>query len=287
ISHVIKLRGCKVNSKYLNDSILEYCKNSDDSIVKSANEMVHHCLDIDDKIPNEHSWKFTSESSIKEQLKGVGSPNELNNIYWKDQVSNVEAYSIMTLWRGIELVRSCLNGLNNAETISPAISSRSLLELSTVFLLNANLLHKNFSEVKLSNSQVVISTDIEAFVVKMIWGTRYDDPEPHLLQTNIMTSLKRLSKNPAATDLMPTYEFLCDIAHPSFIGNTSYWSHVDSVNDDGSENRVISRSVTRYTNTEILDKTLWALAWSSACIRNAFDIMTEANTLILDQLQNG
>lgn len=48
----------------------------------------------------------------------------------------------MTWWRGNELVRSCLNGLNGREVIVPAVAARSLLELSTVFLLNANSLEK-------------------------------------------------------------------------------------------------------------------------------------------------
>lgn len=273
-----------MSNELLCEHIFKYCNESDNGIIKNANNMIRHCLEIDDTISDEHTWKFTSQKSLEEQLKNISSPEECNNIYWTDQTSNIEAYSMMTLWRGIELIKSCLNGLNNSETISPAVTSRSLLELSTVFLLNANTLDKNFSEIAIAKDQVVTSTAIEEFVVKMIWGTRFDNPEPYLQQTNIMTSLKRLAKNPSAEELMPTYEFLCDIAHPSFIGNTSYWSHISSLNDDGSENRVISRLSSRYTNTEILDKTLWALAWSSACIRNAFDIINKANKVILNKL---
>src|SRR5690606_11312778 len=139
------------------------------------------------------------------------------------------------------------------------IYGRSLLELSTVFLLNANSLRKTFGNLSFPENTIVTSTEVEALIVKIIWGTRYGEPEPHVKQTNIMTSLERLSGNPQATELMPTYNFLCDIAHPSFIGNTSYWSHIESMYPDGSERRIMSRLASRQFNTEILDKTLWAL----------------------------
>ncbi|MGY5774600.1 hypothetical protein ACXHP8_23280 [Vibrio antiquarius] len=272
---------------YLNKGILDYCKLSNNPIIKNADDRIAYCMSMDSKIPNEYSWKFTNVKTFEKQMTRLTSPQEMNKLYWKDQVNNIEAYSIMTLWRGIELVRSCLSGLNGLETLSPAISARSLLELSTVFLLNANQLQNTFREIPLSSTQLVMSEELENMVLKMIWGTRYDNPEPYLQQTNVMTSLKRLGKHPSAGDLMPTYEFLCDIAHPSFIGNTTYWSHVESIDDDGAENRVISRLADRYFNTEILDKTLWALAWSSESIRNAFDIMNDANQLILNKIQDG
>jgi hypothetical protein len=248
--------------------------------------MVNHCLALDEKIPSEYSWIFSSKESLDVQLSTVpnGDHKNYNAVYWNDQISNIDAYSMMTLWRGVELIKACLSGLNGKETITPAIAARSLLELSTVFLLNANVLEKTFSEINFPDKTIVTSTEVETLVVKMIWGTRFNNPEPHVQQTNIMTSLNKLAKNPNALELMPTYEFLCDIAHPSFIGNTSYWSHIESVSTDGREKRVISRLTTRYSNTSILDKTLWSLAWSSACIMNSFDMLTTATKSLANKV---
>nr|WP_256837280.1 hypothetical protein [Pseudomonas oleovorans] len=267
------------------DWLSMYCKDHEDPFVRESEAMVRHCLDLDEKVPNEYGWKFSGKESLEKQISEVASYQEVNSIFWKDQARNVEAYALMTYWRGVELIKSCLSGINAREVIAPAISARSLLELSTVFLLNSNNLHKTFGELSFPENTIVTSSEVEALVVKMIWGTRYGEPEPYLTQTNIMTSLQRLSKNPKATELMPNYEFLCDIAHPSFIGNTSYWSHVDSVYPDGSEKRVMSRLSSREFNTEITDKTIWALAWSSACIRNAFEIMSDANRVLLGKLK--
>ena len=263
----------------------EYCDAHNDPLVNASEEMVRSLLEIDGKMPAEYGWRFSSEEALKNQLSEAADCRDLNSIFWEDQVRNIEAYSIMTLWRGAELAKSCLNGINEKEVISPAISARSLLELSTVFLLNANSLHKTFEGLSFPENTIVTSSEVEAFVVKMIWGTRYGEPEPHVKQTNIMTSLQRLAKNPRAAELMPTYEFLCDIAHPSFIGNTSYWSHIASLYPDGSEKRIISRLSSRQFNAEILEKTIWALGWSSACIHNAFEIMSEANRILLGKLK--
>ncbi|CAM0555870.1 hypothetical protein EHLJMEHL_00958 [Vreelandella titanicae] len=267
------------------DWVRKYCEGHEHPFVRESEAMIQHCLDLDEKMPNEYGWKFSSKETIGNQVLGAVSCQEANSIFWKDQARNIEAYALMTYWRGVELIKSCLSGINAQEVIAPAISARSLLELSTVFLLNANILQKTFGELSFPENTIVTSSEVEALVVKMIWGTRYGEPEPHLTQTNIMTSLKHLSKSPKAAELMPNYEFLCDIAHPSFIGNTSYWSHVDSVYPDGSEKRVMSRLSSREFNTEITDKTIWALAWSSACTRNAFEIMSDANRVLLGKLK--
>ncbi|MGP5231793.1 hypothetical protein, partial [Psychrobacter celer] len=176
--------------------------------------------------------------------------------------------------------------LNSKETLVPAIAARSLLELSTVFLINANLLNKTFSHITFPIETVVTSTEVENLVIKMIWGTRYDNPEQYLEQTNIMTSLKKLAKNSKSKQFMPTYEFLCDIAHPSFIGNTIYWSHLESVKHDGQENRVLSRLESRKFNTDVLDKTMWSLSWSAECIKNSFEMLMQANQTLLNELND-
>ncbi|CAI1579224.1 hypothetical protein [Serratia proteamaculans] len=273
-----------MNNNIYSDWLKEYCGKNSSVFVRDSENIISNCFKLDATLPNEYRWIFSDLDSLTKQAEEASSHLELNRLYWTDQARNIEAYSMMTWWRGIELIRSCLNSINEREVIVPAIAARSLLELSTVFLLNANTLEHNFKKISFPPDITVTSTDIENLVAKMIWGTRYQPEEDLLTQTNIMTSLKRLSKSPGTEDLMPTYEFLCDIAHPSFIGNTSYWSHIEAINPDGSEKRLMSRLSDRNFNTEITDKTLWALAWSAACTQNAFLIMKNANTVLLSKI---
>lgn len=266
-------------SYIFNKDLINYTESSNDPMIRSVNLILSQFSDVDKQVPSEYRWLYSSVESITEQLKSLNKNDhkKMNSIYWNDQTSNIEAYCYMTLWRAAELIKSCISGLNTKETIVPAIATRYLLEISAVFLINANVLSKAFSQITFPIKEVVTSTEVESLVVKMIWGTRYEKPEEHLLQTNIMTSLQKVAKHPDAKTLMPTYEFLCDIAHPSFIGNTSYWSHIEEITCDNQETRVMSRLTNRSFNDDILDKTIWSLAWSSGCIKNSFEMLMHAN----------
>lgn len=273
-------------SYVLNRDLIVYTESHHDPMIRSVNRILSQFSDVDKQVPSEYRWLFSTDQSVIEQLKSLTKDDykKMNSIYWNDQTSNIEAYCHMTLWRGAELIKSCLNGLNTKETIVPAIAARSLLEISAVFLLNANILEKTFSEVNFPSKTIIVSTEVEVLVTKMIWGTRYGKPKENLQQTNIMTSLQKVAKHPDATKLMPMYEFLCDIAHPSFIGNTSYWSHIEEITCDNQERRVISRLTNRSFNNEILDNTIWSLAWSSGCVKNSFEILMQANKKLLEKL---
>jgi hypothetical protein len=121
----------------------------------------------------------------------------------------------------------------------------------------------------------------------MIWGTRYGDPPAHLKQTNILTFLQKIARNPKAKDLLPTYEYLCDIAHPSHIGNTRFWSHIEHVYPDGSERRIVSRYAKGSPTAEILSKILWSLGWSAAVLRNGYELTSLAVATLLQKLKYG
>ena len=271
----------------LNKELTLYTLQHDNPIIRSSKKLIASFLKFNTLIPDSHNWTFTTTESLQEQMF-VANKNhyEINNIFWKDQTSNIEAYAYMTFWRGAELINSALASLNNKELIVAAVATRSLLELSTVFLLNANTIHKTFSQVDFSKGEIIVSTELEELVLKMIWGTRYNNPEPLFTQKNIMTYLDKLAKNHNATELMPTYSFLCDITHPNFIGNLNYWSHLKSELPHGQEIILLSRSSSRQFNTNILDKIIWGLAWSSDCIKNSYNMLVSANELVLKKIEN-
>ena len=110
-------------------------------------------------------------------------------------------------------------------------------------------------------------------MVKMIWGTRLGEPEPYLKQTNVLTLIQKLAKNPKGAELLPKYEFLCEVAHPNVIGNSRYWSHIERANADGSNTATMSRHARGDHANEILEATLWGLGWSAGSLRNSFTLI--------------
>ncbi len=269
------------------DWITDCCSHHPDPFIRDSDRMIAYCFELDATMPDRYGWRFASEESIRKQLEGVRDTQAINRVYWTDLARNVEAYSTTTFWRGLELLKPAIRSLNMQEIITPAVLARSLLELSCTFLMNANILEKTFRDMSFPKGAVVVSHELEKMVVKIIWGTRHGDPLPHLKQTNVLKSIQWVSKNPKGKDVLPTYEYLCDIAHPSFIGNTRFWSHIEEVLPDGSERRVISKYADRETTRAIVDKILWSLGWSAAVLRNGFEITEVALAQLLKTLDDG
>lgn len=247
----------------------DYCASRSHPAIKTASIAVAELSDVHADLPLDYRWRFSTDDSLERQCAGK-SPREVNRIYWTDHARNIEAYSIMSTWRSVELVTSTIQGLNAREIVPSAVLARSLLELSCAFLVHAQFLHRELETLQFPPGLFVPNEEMEKYIVKMIWGTRVGDPAEHLKQINILTIIKKVSTDPKAKDILPIYEFLCDIAHPSFIGNTRFWSHIEEIAPDGSERRVLSRDSSAHLSEEILDKILLILGWSAIVIRNAF-----------------
>lgn len=265
--------------------INDYCSKSTHPLIKDSGRLMHGCLELESQVPSEYHWKYSSVESFKTQIAGLKRSKAINELYWKDQLRNLEAYSIMSYWRSIELLKPAVKCLNVHDIVSAAVLSRSLLELSTVYIMNANKIDATFKTLRFPSNTLVMSDDIEALIVKMIWGTRLGNPEPYLNQTNIFTLIQKLSKKPNASELLPTYEYLCELAHPNVIGNTRFWSHVEELYNDGSERRLIAKKAKGVLVDEILDKILWSIGWAAVCTRNSFTMMSNSISGVLGKLQ--
>lgn len=265
----------------------KYCKLSNEPIVKDSEKMISYCLQLDQQLPSKYGWRFSSEESFLKQVDSCKNPHDLNQLYWLDQARNVEAYSMMTFWRGVELLKPAIRSLNLKEITPPGILARSLLEIACVYNTNANIIEKTFKSIELQQGKVVISKEIERMIVKMIWGTRIGDPKSEIKQTNVLTYIQKVSKNLNAHEVLSTYEYLCEIAHPNFIGNTRFWSHIEKVYADGSEQRVITKYVDKEPTHIILEKIIWSLGWSAAVLRNSFELFQSAISGFVTKLENG
>ena len=207
----------------------EVAANAQHPFARDSESMVKYCLDWDTKMPRQYGWRFTDMESFRKQVEGIkDSVDQVNRVYWHDMARNIEAYGVMTFWRGGELLRSAIRSLNVHDILSPAVLSRSLLELSASLIENSNLIRKNVEQIKNSpDSGVIVSDGLEEFLVRIIWGTRLGNPPEFLKQRNILNCIQRCSKHPAASDLLPVYEFLCEVAHPNVIGNARFWGKVE------------------------------------------------------------
>lgn len=264
--------------------LTEYCQRHDEPEVRESWRMINYCFELDRIFPDEYRWHYTDLEAFKKKSTSAHDAQSQNKLFWTDQARIIEAYSVTSFWRGMELLKPAIRSLNIRELITPAVLSRSLLELACVFLVNANKVESIFSHIDFPEDTIVTSPEVEEMILKMMWGTRIGDPEPHLKQTNVMTFINKLAKIEEGGRLLPTYEYLCDIAHPCHIGNARFWSHVESVGAHGEELRLISRNASGPSTGETLDKVLWALGWSAVVMRNAHQITTEGIKILAQKL---
>lgn len=270
----------------LSPEVAELCAASSSPIVRGTPQRLQALLDLEAQFPARYGWRYHDDNTFHQHLKSLNSAKEINTFYWLDQSRNAEAHACMCVLRACELLKPAVRSLNIKEVIAPAVLARSFLELSVTFVRNINLIDNIIQNAEFPPDTVIASTDFEEAVVRMIWGTRLGDPAPHLKQTNILTSIQKVSKHPQASDLLPTYEYLCELAHPNVMGNARFWGKVEAPRYDGSV-RIVIEKVPKSSPTveEITEKVLWALGWSSECVVNAFMINRKALELLANKLQ--
>lgn len=252
--------------------------------MRDSEAMVQYLFELDSKCPPKYGWRVVSSEAFGTQIAsivakadqirdGVRSIEELNSVYWHDMARNIEAYDITALWRATELKKSIIRSLNAREILPPAILSRSLLELAARLIVNSNTVWKTIKDWPPAvRGELILCPELEEFVVRIIWGTRFGEPPKHLRQKGVGDDIKFLSKNPSAHELENVYHYLCEIAHPNVIGNARFWARIEARSEDGSETLSIEPNAEFSTTGEIREKTLWALGWSAACVRNGFEI---------------
>jgi hypothetical protein len=182
----------------------------------------------------------------------------------------------MVTWRAPELLRPAIKSLNQGEVIPPAVLARSLVELGSLVLVEANNIHRvgndMFQKFGVNSNGVAVSEDLEGTIVRLIHGTRLAGHPPDLEQKNVLSYLDLLSRHPDSKWLRGLYDFLCEIAHPNVVGNVRYWPVVESTDEDGSQAVRIERNSIQLSTGVILEKGLWAIGWSSALIRNGLEL---------------
>lgn len=270
--------------------VVNHAKKSENPYIRVSAKEINHGLSLLKKLPDEYRWFYSSSEAFKSKIVGlrlsnISKPIEYNRVIWDDHARNWEAYAIMSYWRGVELINPAIRSLNLKEMVAVAVLSRSLLELSATFLMNANIFCRCVEELPDLHPNIAASGDLDLLTNKAIWGSRLVEKNDPLIAKNIITTLQKVSKHPNATELYPTYECLCEVAHPNMMGNARFWSHIESVDSHGYENRVIQRFADADHAHELLENSLWALAWGSVAIYNSFQLVSTSVRSLTDKLK--
>jgi len=259
-------------------------KNSNNSFVRNSENTIQQLFELDRSLPSRYGWLATSVEALGKQLEGAKSGEEVNKIYWQDMAHNIEAYEVMVLWRGTELMTAALHSLNPHEILAPAVLSRSLLELAAASIANSNIIQNTIENViaaSMSRAGLHTCGQLEALLLQIIHGTRISEPPEHIKQKNILTYIEKVSKHPDGKDLRIVYDILCDFAHPNLLGNARFWAATLQKMKDDSSMVIMDRHAESVVTTETYSLILWALGWSSSCIRTSHILGQKAVQAIL------
>jgi hypothetical protein len=230
-------------------------------------------------LPDRYFWKAISAKDVEDK---PDSPDDFNKLYWRLIGHQIEQYGFTFYLRAAEIIDPCISLLNHSNTISSAILSRSLLELASHFVWYSNNMNLNilrvFSQHREEMKMQLVKMDetFDKLIDTALLGSRHlghrlPDSEP------ISHIIRKASKITDSGALSATYSFLCDISHPNVIGNARFW---ENGTGDVSKGLAIDRKAESPFAPEIMEKTVWALAWSAMVVRNGYKVIQEATQKI-------
>jgi hypothetical protein len=131
----------------------------------------------------------------------------LNRLYWKDQLGNCQAFSVMTTWRMADLARGCVWALARGDVICAALMARSSIETAANYVdfsrrVCATLIGetKELSRGRLVDPSVDFRTNsvtiagFEDLGLKTLFASRLAEAEGFYNPVNIQTVLDKTSK---------------------------------------------------------------------------------------------
>ena len=270
--------------------IVERSKGGDPWI-KGVNDSIKQFNEFSSIIPNEYGWRFKTKKAFDIELRQTASakasPSTLNRFYWLDMLKNLEAYTVMSVWRTSELLRNTVRCLTDGEKIVSAIVVRAAVESVAQFLDVSRKVSATLADLQKYNfrDQVIANTELEELILKSVFSSRLPDAEKELSPTNIITILQRVSKIRGQEDLMTRYGVLCEVTHPNFLGRSVYVSKVEIKQRAGDELRTLSQEHGPVSEA-LIDLILWAVSWSAATQESSAVLMQSSIRPIVEKIRS-
>ncbi|WP_207094764.1 hypothetical protein, partial [Novosphingobium sp. PY1] len=195
--------------------------------------------------------------------------------------------TIMSTFRLMQFSKSCLWALGRRDLACACVIARAMLENSAAFVDAARTVHATISKSTPFpdlnsdfDNTFVTSTALEEYCLKVVFASRLPESDDIYSSTNVLTILKRISKNSQADFLYRTYELLSEVSHPNWAARSFHISDSKAGDWKGNELRTITHAADAGWPV-ILEPTVAALSWSSAAQISAFQLMSEAIALVL------
>lgn len=252
-------------------------------------------------LPRTYGWRFRTAGAFSTEMALISSTAKdclpINSFYWRDQLGNWEAYSLMNTWRGIDLARSCVWALAREDSACACLLARAAIETAAMFVDTVRMVSATITgptpgcelppivdpEIDLRRT-AVMSTELEENSLQAIFASRLPDRNMLYDAPNILTSIKRISKIKTQEFVHRTYEILCEVSHPNMLGRTLYLHSLEPGKWEGNELRTLGPG-NGPTWHSLVEQVVIGLSWSCATHVSAFALMAETIRLVIARIQ--
>jgi hypothetical protein len=274
---------------------------SENPFVTDADGMIGRLNALSGRLPHRYGWRYRTAEGMNAEMAKISATRtgvlSANALYWRDQLGNWEAYSLMNTLRVIDLARSCVWALARQDAICASLLGRSALETAAAFVDAARVVSATIvgptTERKPSpildpavdlRTTLVVSEELERYSLKTIFASRLPESERIYSPTNIVTIITRISKTQAQDFVLPTYGVLCEAAHPNMLGRSLYLPGSEPGPWKGNELRTIGPG-NGPTWQFLAEAIVAALSWACGTQTSAFGLMAETIGAVTGRLK--
>lgn len=162
------------------------------------------------------------------QVRTPADPGRIGDILWLDPHSHIGAWLVINAWRVRQLSDQAAESFTGYELLVAGVLTRSLVEAAAALSSDVERLATAWSACRTNvpSPEQPVSPEYTALnnlAVEFLAGGKFktDDIKPLSDRRNVLTAVERLGKRGIA-NLAVEYDWLCNLAHPSFAATFAF-----------------------------------------------------------------
>lgn len=222
---------------------------------------------IAESLPERYHWRFKSAGAFRSEISqiptGEGATRKLNGLYWRDTLATLEAYTVMAVWRMIDMAQAAVRAVEEENIVPASVLARSALESAIQFVHDARTMSSTLEDVCKEDlvDKVATSEELERLILQTVYASRQSGDGDIYKSKNILTVIDKIAKVAKDDPLKEQYELLCELTHPNFLGRSLHIVDVQRGAREGDELRVVGHR-NGLSCEMVLESTLWSLSWA-------------------------
>lgn len=246
------------------DFVAKYAKE-DDPFTSNAAQAVKAFYRWLGGLPDEHVWHYQTADDfaarIREAMSAGASPRDINRLWWRDMLHQCQAFSLLSTWRALDLVKNTIWAIRRRELLTAATVARAAIETVANYAWFQRIVRPSLDDVwSFHNStiakgeSIVIISELEDEILRTLYASREQEADKIYSPKNIVTKIQNISKLPNQACLMQSYAKLCEYVHPNMLG-IFVFAH-------GADGSIRIKNQYSESSDDIIRPIVFALSWS-------------------------